>query len=82
MKCPICKKDTYKFYEGWLGYEAMRCSNCGFESSAETPELFKKDVLNFNLKSKKYTTGELFGGAIPSEIKDIFKEKIKKKLKK
>lgn len=28
--CPFCKK-RLKYYDGALGYEAMRCYDCGFE---------------------------------------------------
>jgi hypothetical protein len=31
-KCPFCG-EALKFYEGCLGYEAMRCVPCGFHST-------------------------------------------------
>jgi hypothetical protein len=31
------------------------------------------------MANKSYTSGELFGGAIPSDIKNIFRDKMKKK---
>lgn len=50
MKCPICKKNTYKYHSGFLGYESMRCNSCGFESSAGTPEKFALDIKQFKRK--------------------------------
>jgi hypothetical protein len=53
MKCPICKKNTYKYHSGFLGYESMRCSNCKFESSAGTPEKFALDIKQFKRKRRQ-----------------------------
>ena len=29
MSCALCKHTELKYYDGWLGYEAMICKKCG-----------------------------------------------------
>ena len=49
-KCPVCKRNTYHFYDGALGYEAMRCSSCGFETCATSVQEFNNDVKIFKFR--------------------------------
>jgi predicted Zn-ribbon and HTH transcriptional regulator len=41
--CNKCKSDNLFFYDGLLGYEAVKCKKCGFEHSQEFPVLDKED---------------------------------------
>ena len=80
MKCPICKKSTYKHYEGLLGYEAMRCSNCGFESSARNEEQFKDDVKKAKLmlgKTKGKTKKKPYISKGKVKIIDVYDDTVR-----
>jgi len=36
--CPQCKSQDVTFYDGCLGYEAIRCNACNQETDANRPE--------------------------------------------
>ena len=36
--CPQCQSTDVVFYEGLLGYEAIRCNTCNQETDANRPE--------------------------------------------
>lgn len=39
-KCPHCQSANTKWYDGMLGYEAIRCHDCHIETDANKPESF------------------------------------------
>jgi hypothetical protein len=38
LHCPQCQSDDVEFYEGLLGYEAVRCNACNQETDLNNPE--------------------------------------------
>ena len=39
-RCPHCKSTNVEFYDGCLGYEAIRCHECHTESDLNDPQNF------------------------------------------
>jgi hypothetical protein len=40
MRCPQCQSRDVTFYDGMLGYEAIRCNSCNQETDANHPESY------------------------------------------
>lgn len=36
-RCRICGSDDLYWYDGWLGYEAIKCGSCGEEYTDDNP---------------------------------------------
>lgn len=49
MTCPECGNPNAKYYDGALGYEAVRCTKCNTETDLNNPAS-KSDMKTGQLK--------------------------------
>lgn len=51
--CRKCKSNNLYWYDGLLGYEAIKCRKCGYEHTNENPILKTNDIFIEELENLK-----------------------------